>query len=141
MRSSICAQSCDSVPPAPGWIETSAPRRSHSPESRLLSSRSATCFSTPLSSLESSSSSASSPPAPSAAPRARAPARLARRLLELPHRATVLERQVGRLGERALGALGGEPGVALLFAPPARAPEPEELLRLGGRDRQHRVAA
>src|SRR5439155_8572152 len=80
-------------------------------------------------------------PAPLDAPPAQDLDRLARRLLELPHRAAVLERQVGRLGERALGALGGEPGAALLFAPPPRAPEPEELLRLGGRDRQHRVAA
>ena len=36
MRNSICAQSCDSVPPAPGWIDTSAPSRSYSPDSRLF---------------------------------------------------------------------------------------------------------
>ncbi len=40
--SASAAQSCDSVPPAPGWIDTSAPSRSCSPDSRLRSSRSAT---------------------------------------------------------------------------------------------------
>src|SRR5579872_7492225 len=42
MRSSISAQSCDSVPPAPGWIVTIALRASFSPESKVSVSRRST---------------------------------------------------------------------------------------------------
>ena len=42
MRSSISAQSCDSVPPAPGWMVTMALRASFSPESSVLVSSSST---------------------------------------------------------------------------------------------------
>src|ERR1051325_7543006 len=60
MRMSISAQSCDSVPPAPGWMMTSAPSRSCSPESRLLVSSAATCCSSAPSSRSSSASMLSS---------------------------------------------------------------------------------
>ena len=43
MRSSISAQSCDSVPPAPGWIVTIAFLRSCSPPSIFLVSPASTC--------------------------------------------------------------------------------------------------
>ena len=43
MRSSISAQSCDSVPPAPGWIVTMAFLRSCSPPSIFLVSPASTC--------------------------------------------------------------------------------------------------
>ena len=43
MRSSISAQSCDSVPPAPGWIVTMALLRSCSPPSIFLVSPASTC--------------------------------------------------------------------------------------------------
>ena len=36
MRSSISAQSCDSVPPAPGWIATIASRSSCSPDNFIV---------------------------------------------------------------------------------------------------------
>ena len=42
MRSSISAQSCDSVPPAPGWIVTIAFLRSCSPPSIFLVSPAST---------------------------------------------------------------------------------------------------
>ena len=45
MRSSISAQSCDSVPPAPGWMVTMALARSCSPPSIfLISAASTSCF-------------------------------------------------------------------------------------------------
>ena len=44
MRRSICAQSCDSVPPAPGWKDTIAAFVSWGPESMILSSNSSRSF-------------------------------------------------------------------------------------------------
>ena len=43
MRSSISAQSCDSVPPAPAWIATMALRSSYGPENVSSNSRSSSC--------------------------------------------------------------------------------------------------
>ena len=43
MRSSFSAQSCDSVPPAPGWIDTIALSASCSPPSIFLISPASTC--------------------------------------------------------------------------------------------------
>ena len=40
MRIKICAQSCDSVPPAPGWIDTIASFTSWGPPSMIFSSKS-----------------------------------------------------------------------------------------------------
>src|SRR5438093_51060 len=47
IRSSICAQSCDSVPPAPGWIDTIAAFVSWDPESMIFISNSSRSFRRP----------------------------------------------------------------------------------------------
>src|SRR5262247_1760784 len=52
MRSSMSAQSWDSVPPAPGWIVIIAPSESCSPESSESRVRSAIWVSTAASSVE-----------------------------------------------------------------------------------------
>src|ERR1041385_6896135 len=59
MRRSISAQSCDSVPPAPGWMETMSSRSSCSPESFMLSSMSLTSDSSWATSCSISSSTCS----------------------------------------------------------------------------------
>src|ERR1043165_5195223 len=59
MRRSISAQSCDSVPPAPGWMETMASRSSCSPESFMVSSISLTSASSWATSCSISSSTCS----------------------------------------------------------------------------------
>ena len=56
MRNSISAQSCDSVPPAPGWMVTMAFLQSCSPPSIfLISPASTSCSSAPSPAVNSSS--------------------------------------------------------------------------------------
>src|SRR5919109_5187848 len=61
MRISICAQSCDSVPPAPGWIERMAALASCGPESITLSSNSSSSRCSLVIPSRSSASTLSSP--------------------------------------------------------------------------------
>ena len=77
MRISISAQSCDSVPPAPGWIVRIASRPSSGPCSIACSSMARTPSSSRATSLSSSDPACRRPAPPAAGRPARAP-RLAR---------------------------------------------------------------